>query len=201
MVHNLTMIPGDWIGPEMAEAVQQIISAAGVSIVWDVQPCGLSTWESERALIPERVYDSIRRNKIALKSPVATPAGAKIANPTAELRKSLDLYCNIRPMRNIWGLPCKYPDLDIVIIREATEDVYAGIEHQVVPGVVETLKVTTARACERISRAAFEYARMRGRKKVTTVHKANIMKLADGLFLDVSRRVASEYPDLSLIHI
>lgn len=196
MVHTVTLIPGDGIGPEMSESVRRIIAAAGVQIDWDIQACGLKTWESDRTLMPDRVVQSIRRNKIALKCPIGTPVGADIANPTAHLRKVLDLYCNIRPMRNIWGIKCKYPDLDVVIIREATEDVYAGIEHEVIPGVVETLKVTTARACDRISRAAFEYARQRGRKKVTTVHKANIMKLADGLFLEVSRKVAAEYPEI-----
>lgn len=196
MVHTVTLIPGDWIGPEVSEAVRRIIAAAGVQIDWDVQNAGLKTWESEKVLVPERVFESIRRNRIALKNPIATPIGADINNPTAFMRQKLDLYCNIRPMRNLWGLECKYPDLDIVLIREATEDVYAGREHEVVPGVVETLKVTTARACERISRAAFEYARLRGRKKVTTVHKANIMKQADGLFLEVSRRVAQQYPDI-----
>lgn len=196
VVHTVTLIPGDHIGPEAAEAVRRIIGAAGVQIDWDVQSCGLKTWVSEKSLVPDRVLESIRRNRIALKNPIATPPGADINNPTAYLRKQLDLYSNIRPMRNIWGLDCKYPDLDIVIIREALEDVYAGIEHEVVPGVVETLKVTTARGCERISRAAFEYARLRGRKKVTTVHKANIMKQADGLFLEVSRRIAKEYPEI-----
>jgi isocitrate dehydrogenase (NAD+) len=196
MVHTVTLIPGDWIGPEVSEAVRRIIAAAGVQIDWDIQVCGLKTFESEKTLVPDRVIDSIRRNKVALKAPIGTPSGADIANPTAYLRKVLDLYCNIRPMRNIWGLKCKYPDLDVVIIREALEDVYAGIEHEVIPGVVETLKVTTARGCERIARSAFEYARQRGRKKVTTVHKANIMKMADGMFLEVSRRVAAEYPEI-----
>lgn len=196
MVHTVTLIPGDWIGPEMSEAVRRILAAAGVQIDWDVQVCGLQTWNSEKKLVPNRVLDSIRQNKIALKCPIGTPPGADINNPTAYIRQSLDLYCNIRPLRNAFALDCKYPDLDIVVVREATEDVYAGIEHEVVPGVVETLKVTTERACERISRAAFEYARLRNRKKVTTVHKANIMKLADGLFLEVSRRVAQQYPDI-----
>lgn len=196
MVHTVTLLPGDYVGPEVSDAVRRIISAAGVRVDWDVQVCGSQTWESEQALIPPRVFDSIRRNKVVLKHPMITPAAPGVPDATTQLRRSLGLYCNIRAMINLWGIPCRQPALDIVIIREATEDVYAGIEHEVIPGVVETLKVTTEKASERIARAAFSYARANGRKKVTTVHKANIMKLADGLFLEVSRQVARDFPEI-----
>ncbi len=196
MAYKVTLIPGDWAGPVVADAVCRIIDAAGVDIEWDEQVCGTATWESEGVQVPDRVLESIRKNRVALKGRIATPAGADIANSNAILRRKLELYCNIRPLRNAYGLPCRRPELDIVLVRESMEDVYAGNEHEVIPNVVETLKVTTEKGCERIARKAFEYARTHGRKKVTTVHKANIMKIADGLFLEVSRRVARAYPDI-----
>ncbi len=196
MAHKVTLIPGDWAGPVVADSVCRIIDAAGVDIEWDEQVCGTTTWESEGEQVPERVFDSIRRTRIALKGRIATPVGGDIANSNALLRQRLELYCNIRPLYNAYGLPCRRPDLDIVLVRESMEDVYAGNEHEVIPNVVETLKVTTEKGCERIARKAFEYARANGRTKVTTVHKANIMKLADGLFLETARKVARAYPDI-----
>ncbi len=196
MAHKVTLIPGDWAGPVVADSVCRIIDAAGVDVEWDEQVCGTATWEGEGEQVPARVLEAIRRTGVALKGRIATPVGADIANSNAILRRRLELYCNIRPLRNAYGLPCRRPDLDIVLVRESMEDVYAGNEHEVIPNVVETLKVTTAKGCERIAHKAFEYARAHGRRKVTTVHKANIMKLADGLFLDVARRVARGYPDI-----
>lgn len=196
MVHTVTLLPGDYVGPEVSESVRRVVAAVGVRIDWDVQACGSQTWDSEKSILPARAFESIRKNRVALMHPMITPSAPGVSDASTQLRRTLGLYCNIRTMRNLWDMPCRHPGLDIVILREATEDVYAGIEHEVIPGVVETLKVTTHTACERISRAAFQYARAHGRKKVTTVHKANIMKLADGLFLEVSRTVAREFPDI-----
>jgi isocitrate dehydrogenase (NAD+) len=194
--HTITLIPGDGIGPEVTEAVQRILRASGVAIDWDTQLAGTTAVEKTGSPLPHDVLDSIRRNKVALKGPVTTPIGEGFTSVNVGLRKALDLYANLRPVSNLGGVPARFEGVDMVIVRENTEDLYSGLEHEVVPGVVESLKIITERASTRISRFAFDYARRHGRKKVTAIHKANIMKLGDGLFLSCARTVAREYPDV-----
>ncbi len=196
MSHKVTLIPGDGIGSEITAAVVRIIEAAGVEIEWESYIAGAEALSRFGDPLPESVLDSIRRNKVALKGPLTTPVGTGFASVNVRLRKTLDLYANLRPVRNLPGLVTPFGDLDLIVVRENTEDLYSGLEHIVVPGVVESIKIITEKASTRIARFAFDYARREGRKKVTAVHKANIMKLSDGLFLDCFRKVAAEYPEI-----
>jgi isocitrate dehydrogenase (NAD+) len=196
MPHKVTLIPGDGIGPEITGAVVRIIEAAGVDIEWESFIAGAEALTRLGDPLPEPVLESIKRNKVALKGPLTTPVGTGFASVNVRLRKTLDLYANLRPVRTLPGIVTPFGELDLVIVRENTEDLYSGLEHVVVPGVVESLKIITEKASTRIARFAFEYARREGRKKVTAVHKANIMKLSDGLFLECFRKVATEYPDI-----
>jgi isocitrate dehydrogenase (NAD+) len=196
MKHTITLIPGDGIGPEVSAAVVRIIEATGVQIAWETHYAGAQALEKFGDTLPEELLESIRRNKVALKGPITTPVGKGFTSVNVGLRKALDLYANLRPVRALPNVPSRYPELDLVVVRENTEDLYSGIEHVVVPGVVESIKIITEKASTRVSRFAFEYARREGRKKVTAVHKANIMKLSDGLFLDCFRKVAEAYPEI-----
>ena len=197
MTHTITLIPGDGIGPEVTEAVLRILSAAGVSIEWERHLAGVLAVERTGQTLPVELLESIRRNKVALKGPVTTPIAEGFTSVNVGLRKALDLYANLRPVWNLPGAPARFSGIDLVIVRENTEDLYAGLEHEVVPGVVESLKIITARASTRIARFAFEHARRHRRKKVTSIHKANIMKLGDGLFLESVRTVSREYGDIA----
>lgn len=196
MPHKVTLIPGDGIGAEITAAVVRIIEAAGVEIEWESYIAGAEALSRFGDPLPEPVLDSIRRNKVALKGPLTTPVGTGFASVNVRLRKTLDLYANLRPVRNLPGLVTPFGDLDLIVVRENTEDLYSGLEHVVVPGVVESIKIITEKASTRIARFAFDYARREGRKKITAIHKANIMKLSDGLFLDCFRKVAAEYPEI-----
>ena len=193
MTHTITLIPGDGIGPEVTAAVVQILAASGVSIEWDPHDAGVVAVERSGSPLPPSLIDSVRRHKVALKGPVTTPIGEGFTSVNVGLRKALDLYSNLRPVWNLPGVPARFEGVDLVIVRENTEDLYAGLEHQIVPGVVESLKIITERASTRIGRFAFEHARKHKRRKVTAIHKANIMKLSDGLFLSSVRAVAREY--------
>jgi isocitrate dehydrogenase (NAD+) len=196
MKHTITLIPGDGIGPEVSAAVVRIIEASGVEIQWETHYAGAQALEKFGDTLPEELLESIRRNKIALKGPITTPVGKGFTSVNVGLRKALDLYANLRPVRALPNVPSRYPELDLVVVRENTEDLYSGIEHVVVPGVVESIKVITEKASTRIARFAFDYARRESRKKVTAVHKANIMKLSDGLFLECFRNVSKDYPEI-----
>src|SRR5690349_18310782 len=193
MAHRVTLIPGDGIGPELAEATRRVLDATGIAFEWEVQEAGEATIASEGTPLPERVLESIRRNRIALKGPITTPVGSGFRSVNVGLRQALNLYANLRPARSMAGVPSRYDDVDLVIVRENTEDLYAGIEHMVGRDAAESIKIITRAASERIARFAFEYAVANGRRKVTAVHKANIMKLSDGLFLDSCRTVAEDY--------
>jgi isocitrate dehydrogenase (NAD+) len=193
MPHRITLIPGDGIGPELAEATRRVLDATGIGFEWEVEEAGEATIASEGTPLPERVLDSIRRNKIALKGPITTPVGSGFRSVNVGLRQALNLYANLRPARSIAGVPSRYDDVDLVIVRENTEDLYAGIEHMVGRDAAESIKIITRAASERIARFAFEYAIANGRRKVTAVHKANIMKLSDGLFLEACTAVAADY--------
>src|SRR5512132_2814962 len=196
-MHPITLIPGDGIGPEVASNVVRIIEASGVEIQWETHYAGAQALEKFGETLPQELLDSILRNKVALKGPITTPIGKGFTSVNVGLRKTLDLYANLRPVRALPNVPCRYPELDLVVVRENTESLYAGLEHIVVPGVVESLKIISEKASTRIARFAFEYARTNGRKKVSAVHKANIMKLSDGLFLDCCRKVAREFPEVT----
>src|SRR5215470_9898166 len=187
MTHTITLIPGDGIGPEVTDAVVRILSAAKVAIDWERQDAGIIAVEHGGTPLPQRLLESIRRNTVALKGPVTTPVGEGFSSVNVGLRKSLDLFVNLRPVWNLPGVPSRFGNVDLVIVRENTEDLYAGLEHQIVPGVVESLKIITEKASTRIGRFAFEYAHRHRRKRVTAIHKANIMKMSDGLFLDSVR--------------
>jgi isocitrate dehydrogenase (NAD+) len=197
MAHTITLIPGDGIGPEVTEAVVRIIAATGVPIEWERHDAGVLAVERGGVPLPVELLDSIRRNKVALKGPVTTPIGTGFTSVNVGLRKALDLFANLRPVWNMPGIQSRFQGIDMVIVRENTEDLYAGLEHEVIPGVVESLKIITEKASTRIGRFAFEYAKKHGRKKVTSIHKANIMKLSDGLFIDSVRRVSRDYPDIA----
>jgi len=196
MSHTITLIPGDGIGPEVTAAVVRVVAAAGVSIEWERHIAGVQAFERTGKALPVELIDSIRRNTVALKGPVSTPIGEGFSSVNVGLRKALDLYANLRPVWNLPGVPARCEGVDLVIVRENTEDLYAGLEHEVVPGVVESLKIITERASTRIAQFAFDYARRHGRKRVTAIHKANIMKLGDGLFLSCVRAAAPAYPDI-----
>jgi isocitrate dehydrogenase (NAD+) len=195
-MHLITLVPGDGIGPEVTEAVVRILSVSGVPIEWERHLAGDLAVKKTGSTLPKELLDSIRRNKVALKGPVATPIGEGFTSVNVGLRKELELYANLRPVWNLPGVRTVFSGVDLVIVRENTEDLYAGLEHEVVPGVVESLKIITERASTRIAEFAFAYARRHRRKKVTAIHKANIMKLSDGLFLESTRRVARNWPDI-----
>ena len=194
--HALTLIPGDGIGPEVTTAVVKVLDAAGVSIEWDRQDAGVVAFRKTGETLPAALLDSVKRNATALKGPCATPIGEGFTSVNVGLRKALDLFANLRPVSNLPGVPSRFQNVDLVIVRENTEDLYAGLEHVIVPGVVESLKIITEAASTRIAEFAFSHARREGRKKVTAVHKANIMKLSDGLFLDSVRAVSRRYLDV-----
>ncbi len=196
MTHTITLIPGDGIGPEVTRAVVRILDATGFRVSWESFTAGAAAVEEHGTTLPQALLDSVTRNKVALKGPITTPIGKGFTSVNVGLRKALALYANLRPVSNLPSVPSRFSDVDLVIVRENTEDLYAGLEHVVVPGVVESLKIITAEASERIATFAFEYARRHGRKTVTAVHKANIMKLGDGLFLETARMVAARYPDI-----
>ena len=195
-MRTVTLIPGDGIGPEVTEAAVKVIAAAGVEMAWERMDAGSEVINKYGTPVPDEVVNSIMRNQIALKGPISTPIGFGFASANVALRKRLNLYANIRPARTLPGVKSRYDNVDLVVIRENSEDLYSGLEHIVVPGVVESLKIITETACLRIGKYAFEYARRHGRKKVTAVHKANIMKLADGLFLECIRRAHRDYPEI-----
>jgi isocitrate dehydrogenase (NAD+) len=196
MKHVITLIRGDGIGPEVSESVVRIFKVAGLDIDWEPHDAGVIAFERTNETLPVALLDSIKRNKVALKGPVTTPIGQGFTSVNVGLRKALDLYANLRPVRNLPGVLSRYTDVDLVIVRENTEDLYAGLEHEVIPGVVESIKIITERASTNIARFAFDYARSYGRRRVTAIHKANIMKLSDGLFLESTRRVARDYTDI-----
>lgn len=197
MAHRVTLIPGDGIGPELAEASTRVLEAGGAALEWERVEAGAAVIERNGTPLPEAVIESIRRNRVALKGPLTTPVGGGFRSVNVALRKALDLYVNLRPARSMAGVPAKWTDVDLVIVRENTEDLYMGIERMVGEDAAEATKVITRAASERIARYAFEYALGNGRRKVTAVHKANIMKLTDGLFLESCRRVAQGYPDIA----
>jgi len=196
MTHRITLIPGDGIGPEVTDAVVGILDRAGLQVEWERQVAGVLAVERHGDPLPAALLDSIRRTKVALKGPVTTPVGGGFTSVNVGLRKALDLFVNLRPVWNIPTVKSRYEGVDLVIVRENTEDLYSGLEHEVVPGVVEGLKIITEDASTRVALFAFDYARRHGRKRVTAVHKANIMKMADGLFLRCVQRVAAQYPDI-----
>src|SRR6185503_7261819 len=196
MKRKVTLIPGDGIGPEVAGATVSVIRAAGVQIEWEPFVVGAEALSRFGDPLPQDLFDSIKRNKIALKGPVMTPVGTGFVSANVRLRKALDLYANLRPIKSLKGVKSRYEDVDLIVVRENTEDLYSGLEHEVVPGVVESLKIITDRASRRIARFACEHSRQEGRRKITAIHKANIMKLSDGLFLRCFREVASEYPEI-----
>ena len=197
MKHAITLVPGDGIGPEVTGAVVRILERAGLDVEWEPHRAGVASLERHGAALPAELLDSIRRNKVALKGPLTTPVGGGLASVNVGLRKALELFANLRPVRNMPSVPSRYEHVDLVIVRENTEDLYAGLEHEVVPGVVESLKIITATASTRIAGFAFDYARRHGRKRVTAVHKANIMKMSDGLFLESALKVAADHPEIT----
>ncbi len=197
MSRVITLIPGDGIGPEVTAAVLRVLEAASVAIDWERHDAGVTAVAKTGKTLPDELLASIERNGVALKGPVATPIGEGFTSVNVGLRKALDLYANLRPVRNLPGVTSRYQNIDLVIVRENTEDLYAGLEHEVVPGVVESLKIITEKASTRIAHFAFDYARRHGRKMVTAIHKANIMKLGDGLFLESVRAVAKTRTDIT----
>lgn len=195
--YRITLIPGDGIGPEVTEATRRIVDASGVAIEWEVREAGGDQIEKYGTVLPEETIDSIVRNGVALKGPIATPIGKGFRSANVQLRQALDLYANVRPVRSMPGVDTRYERVNLIVVRENTEGLYSGIEHVVVPGVVESLKIITERGSTRIAKYAFELARREGHKRVTAVHKANIMKLSDGLFLECAQRVAADYPEIA----
>ncbi|HEY2915698.1 MAG TPA: isocitrate/isopropylmalate family dehydrogenase [Candidatus Limnocylindrales bacterium] len=193
MAQRVTLIPGDGIGPELAEATRRVLDASGIAFEWEVVDAGEACIAAYGTPLPDQVLESIRRNGVAIKGPITTPVGSGFRSVNVTLRQALGLYANLRPARSLQGLETRYHDVDLVIVRENTEDLYAGIEHMVGSDAAESIKIITRAASERIARFAFEYAVANGRRKVTAVHKANIMKLSDGLFLESCRTVAADY--------
>lgn len=196
MQYTITLIPGDGIGPEVTAATQEVLAATGVEIRWEVFEAGAAAAEHLGTPCPDELIASIQRNRIALKGPVGTPIGTGFRSVNVTLRRALDLYACVRPVRSLRGVPSRWDNVDLVIVRENTEGLYSGIEHMVVPGVAESLKIVTERACQRIAEFAFRHARAAGRRRVAVVHKANIMKLTDGMFLDVVRRASRRFTDI-----
>ena len=197
MTQLVTLIPGDGIGPEVTEAVVRIFKVAKVDVEWERHDAGVAAFKRYNQSLPGVLLESIRQNKVALKGPVTTPIAEGFTSVNVGLRKALDLYANLRPVRNLAGVPSRFADVDLVIVRENTEDLYAGLEHQIIPGVVESLKIITEKASTRIAEFAFDYARRFRRKRVIAIHKVNIMKFSDGLFLESTRKVSREYTDVT----
>jgi isocitrate dehydrogenase (NAD+) len=195
--HRITLIAGDGIGPEVTGAVVKILDSAGLDVEWDSYPAGVLAMDAYGTPLPEELLASIRQNKVALKGPVTTPVGGGFTSVNVGLRKALDLFANLRPVWNIPSVPSRYQGVDLVIVRENTEDLYSGLEHEVIPGVVESLKIITEHASTRVAKFAFEHARKHGRKRITAVHKANIMKMSDGLFIKCVKNVCAGYPDIT----
>jgi isocitrate dehydrogenase (NAD+) len=196
MTTTITLIPGDGIGPEVCAATRRVLDAAGAGFEYDVQIAGTEALARYGDPLPQQVIDSIRAHGLALKGPVTTPVGKGFKSVNVRLRQELTLYANLRPVRTLPGIPSRFDNVDLVVVRENTEGLYSGLEHQVVPGVVESLKIITEKASTRIAKFAFEHCRKNDRRRVTAVHKANIMKLSDGLFLDCFRKVARDYPEI-----
>ncbi len=196
MPHRITLIPGDGIGPEVAAAVVKIIAASGTAIEWEEHIAGQQALDKFGKTLPDDLLESIKRNGVGLKGPITTPVGKGFTSVNVGLRKALDLYANLRPIRALPNIPCRNPTLDLVVVRENTESLYSGLEHEIIPGVVESLKIITEKASTRIARFAFEFAHSEKRKKITCTHKANIMKMSDGLFLQCFRNVSKDYPDV-----
>ena len=192
-MHTVTLIPGDGIGPEVTDAMVKVVEASGAKINWEKVQAGEAVIEKYNTAIPDYVIDSIKKNKVAIKGPITTPVGRGFKSVNVTLRQKLDLYVNLRPIKSFKGIKSRYEDVDLVIVRENTEDLYAGIEHKIGDYAAESIKIITKPACERICKFAFDYAKDNSRKKVTGVHKANIMKLSDGLFLNTFREVAKDY--------
>jgi isocitrate dehydrogenase (NAD+) len=197
MAHQVTLIPGDGIGPEVMGAAIRILEATGVKFEWETIQAGAEAYEKYHEYIPKELTESIERTRVGLKGPITTPIGGGFASINVQLRKKFELYANFRPIINLPHIPTRYPNVDLIIVRENTESLYSGLEHEVVPGVVESLKIITEKASTRIARFAFEYARKNQRKKIHAIHKANIMKLSDGLFLRCSRNISKEYPEIT----
>lgn len=195
-MHTITLVNGDGIGPEISASVMEIIQAAGLKIDWDIQTAGADVIEQEGVPLPKRVLDSIRKNKVALKAPVTTPIGKGFRSVNVQLRKDLDLYANLRPCKNLPGVETRFKDVDLVVVRENTEDLYAGVEEQIDKNTAHSIKIITRKASERICKFAFEYAVKNNRHEVCAVTKANIMKLSDGLFLESFRHVVQDYPNI-----
>jgi isocitrate dehydrogenase (NAD+) len=196
MKHRITLIPGDGIGPEVTKPVLAIIKAAGIDVQWEAHLAGAEALRKHGTTLPKALMDSFEKNRVALKGPVTTPVGEGFASVNVELRQTFNLYANLRPVKNLPGVKARYQGIDLIVVRENTEGLYSGIEHEVVPGVVESLKIMTEQACTRIAKFAFEFARANGRKKIAAVHKANIMKLSDGLFLECARKVSKSYKSI-----
>lgn len=196
MAHTITLIPGDGIGPEVTEATQRVLEASGVSIEWETHQAGAAVAETQGTTLPPSVLEAVRRNKVALKGPIGTPIGKGFRSVNVTLRQALDLYANVRPVRSLPGVEPRFEGTDIVIVRENTEDLYAGLELIIMPGVAQSIKLITERSCTRICEYAFDYAERLGRKRVTAVHKANIMKLSDGILLESFRKVALKHPKI-----
>jgi len=196
MPHDVTLIPGDGIGPEVAEATRRVIDASGAAVTWHEMPAGLGPFEASGTPLPPATLASLEATRVGLKGPITTPLGGGFPSVNVALRKAFDLYANYRPARSMPGVPTRFTDVDLIVVRENTEGLYSGIEHQVVPGVIESLRIVTEAGSERILRFAFEVARREGRRKVTVIHKANILKLSDGLFLSIARRIAEEFPEI-----
>src|SRR5437879_7312246 len=197
MAHRITLIPGDGIGPEVTGATVRILEATGVKFEWESFQAGAEAFAKYKEYIPKELNDSIERTRVGLKGPVTTPIGGCFTSINVHLRKRFELFAHFRPVQNLPHIPTRYPDIDLIVFRENTEGLYSGIEHEVVPGVVESLKIITAKASTRIAKWAFEYARNNKRKRIHCIHKANIMKLSDGLFLRCARDVAKEYPEIT----
>ena len=200
-MHKVTLIPGDGIGPEVVKPAIAVVKAAGAKIDWDSHLAGAEALKKHGTTIPRTLMDSFNKTRVALKGPVTTPVGEGFSSVNVELRQTFDLYANLRPIKNLPGVKARYQDVDLVVVRENTEGLYSGIEHEVVPGVMESLKIITEKASTRIAKFAFDYAKKHGRKKVVAVHKANIMKLTDGLFLDCARKMAQKYPRIGFSDI
>jgi isocitrate dehydrogenase (NAD+) len=199
--YRITLLPGDGIGPEVTSAAVRVLEATGIPFEWEPVEAGGEVMVKYGTPLPEQVFHSIRKNGVALKGPITTPIGGGFASANVAIRQKLELYANVRPAKSIPGVKTRFENVDLVVIRENTEDLYSGLEHIVVPGVVESLKIITEAASLRIAHFAFEYAAKNSRRKVTAVHKANIMKLSDGLFLECCRRVAKEFPDIQYAEI
>src|SRR6516165_3661265 len=197
MAHTVTLIPGDGIGPEVVNATVRILEATGVKFEWESFAAGAEAYEKYKEYIPKELTQSIERTHVGLKGPVTTPVGGGFSSINVALRKKFELFANFRPIINLPGVPTRYPGVDLIVVRENTEGLYSGIEHEVVPGVVESLKIITEKASTRIARFAFEYARRAKRHKIHAIHKANIMKMSDGLFIRCSRNVSKEYPEIT----